>query len=397
VAFDRATAELPYEERSVVDADAFASFAERVGSTISPFVARPLVCELWPDAVAAVRRTGNLGRSLAEARHRLEGRWGLETLEVPLGEVCEQPAFRWFTAHLLAQLPRFHDIYNTSLAEFRAAAGIRSRTHPVPELAREDGWLEAPFWIWTKDDPRRRRLFARRSGRSVEITDRHGENHSLSLIAEKSAESAVERLTELAAAGVRIRPRALITTMFARLLLGDYFLHGIGGAKYDELTDRILARFFRIEPPVFGTLSATLRLPVERPSVTEDDVRRVEHDLRDLRFNPDRHLPLAAAQTPAIAALVADKRRWLADDRPKGKRLERHRALAALNERIAPSVSDVRDQLHAEREQIVERLRIARLLGSREFSFCLFPQETLRTQLLELSSGRPYSKQSERR
>ena len=28
-----------------------------------------------------------------------------------------------------------------------------------------------------------------------------------------------------------------MTTMFARLLLGDTFLHGIGGAKYDQVTD----------------------------------------------------------------------------------------------------------------------------------------------------------------
>ena len=32
-------------------------------------------------------------------------------------------------------------------------------------------------------------------------------------------------------------------------VLSDLFIHGIGGAKYDELTDEIIRRFFGIEPP----------------------------------------------------------------------------------------------------------------------------------------------------
>ena len=44
--------------------------------------------------------------------------------------------------------------------------------------------------------------------------------------------------------GIRLRPRALTTTMYLRLAMGDLFLHGIGGAKYDQLTDRIIEHFF---------------------------------------------------------------------------------------------------------------------------------------------------------
>ena len=57
---------------------------------------------------------------------------------------------------------------------------------------------------------------------------------------------AVERLRELPAGSIRLRTRALTTTMFSRFLLGDLFIHGIGGAKYDELGDEIARRFFGI-------------------------------------------------------------------------------------------------------------------------------------------------------
>ena len=43
-------------------------------------------------------------------------------------------------------------------------------------------------------------------------------------------------------------------------MLSDLFIHGIGGAKYDELTDQIICRFFGFEPPGFVALSATQRL-----------------------------------------------------------------------------------------------------------------------------------------
>ena len=51
---------------------------------------------------------------------------------------------------------------------------IRSTAHPVPDLAVDGPWLEAPYWVWTADDPRRRRLFARRRGGRLVLSDRHG-------------------------------------------------------------------------------------------------------------------------------------------------------------------------------------------------------------------------------
>ena len=36
--------------------------------------------------------------------------------------------------------------------------------------------------------------------------------------------------------GVKIRPRAILTTLYSRLFLSDLFIHGIGGAKYDAWT-----------------------------------------------------------------------------------------------------------------------------------------------------------------
>ena len=160
---------MPHEERQLLSADMFRSFARNVQRTVEPLVREPLVRQLWPLAQQASERTRNLGQILSQARHQLEAQWGLSTCELPLSHLCQGTAFRRFLAHVLAHLPRFRNIYNTSLTDYRQVHGIRSRTHPVADLGQNGDWYEAPFWIWTAADPRRRRLHVR------QVRVRHGD------------------------------------------------------------------------------------------------------------------------------------------------------------------------------------------------------------------------------
>ena len=113
-----------------------------------------MVAELWPLTIERNPQQTNLGLRLAQGRHALEETWHNETLELPQSAVCQLPEFAWFVAHLLANLPRFWAAYNDALAMYRRAHHLRNRAQPVPDLAASDGWLEAPFWIWSTDDPR---------------------------------------------------------------------------------------------------------------------------------------------------------------------------------------------------------------------------------------------------
>ncbi len=70
---------------------------------------------------------------------------------------------------------------------------------------------------------------------------------------------------QLEARGIKVRSRALTTTLYARLFLADLFVHGIGGGKYDELTDELIQGFFECEPPIYLVFSATRWLPLPRP------------------------------------------------------------------------------------------------------------------------------------
>lgn len=386
VPLDTATDEVPFEERSIRDVGLFASFPRRVREALGELVADPLVDALWPAALHALRRSDRLGLCLSEARHVFEGGLGLPTCDVPLSVVCDAWPFRWFAVHLLDQGERFRDVYNRSLAEYRRTHRIRSRSHPVPELARDDDWLEAPFWVWTSEAPRRRRLFARRRKDLLELTDRAGWRATLELPPEGDASRAVEQLAEQRAANLKLRPRALLTTLYARLVLGDHFVHGIGGAKYDQLTDALFERFFGMTPPAFVTATATLCLSVDHPRVTLDDVRELEQRLRSLDHHPERWLSDAQRSDAYVERLVAEKRRWLAADPPRGARLTRHRALGAINEALQPFVAATRSEWQRALDPLRDAAHRHALLASREYSYCLFSNRELPARLLALSA-----------
>src|SRR5439155_1393714 len=72
--------------------------------------------------------------------------------------------------------------------------------------------------------------------------------------------------------------------------LADLFIHGIGGAKYDELTDEIARRFYGCEPPRYLILSATLLLPLRAFPARPAEGQHLARELRDLHYNPQRHL-----------------------------------------------------------------------------------------------------------
>ncbi|MCU0958622.1 MAG: hypothetical protein MUF48_00830 [Pirellulaceae bacterium] len=387
VELDAATERVPYEARQVRDEALFRSFGQRVTRALAPLIATPLIRDWWPLVTTCLGRHGNLGRAVAEARHVLEGRWGLATWELPWSQVCDDWPFRAFAVSLLGDAERLWQVHNDALAAYRRVNRVRSHTHPVPDLVRHDDWWEVPFWLWTDSAPQRRPVFVRRAGAALTVTDRDSVYRELPVTADGGADRGVERLTAWHAEGIRLRPRALLTTMFARLVLSDLFVHGIGGAKYDELTDAIAYRLWGIAPPAHLVATATLKLPVAGGPVDVASSASVEQQLRELRYHPEHHLDEHAGET--ARRLVAEKRQWLAHDVPASARSARHRALERINQTLFALLHERHAALVAARGAARGEARRQAILAARDYAFCLFPSETLRTRLLELSGAAP--------
>ena len=137
-----------------------------------------------------------------------------------------------------------------------------------------------------------------------------------------------------------MRSRALTNTLYARLFVADLFIHGIGGGKYDELTDAIIHRYYGFEPPRFMVLSATLLLPLPRSPARPEHCQRLARELRDLHWNPQRHL---ADGDATAAELARQKRAWIErqplDRWTSASKPFSESACASWNDRLEPFVT----------------------------------------------------------
>ncbi|MEO1529285.1 MAG: hypothetical protein AAFX06_28020, partial [Planctomycetota bacterium] len=371
VPYDRGGQGVPFEQTLIESRESFDRFDEAVTAPLMGIVDEPIVRPLWEHAREAIQRCGFAGCAIAQARHAYESEVGLESVEVPQSVVCRSLGFVDFTVQILREAERFRECYNSAADTFRAAHGIRSSAHPVPNLGRDGDWIETPLWLYGNQSPQRRGVWVRRVGAAIEITDRARRQRRIENI--ESADAA-ESLAGLFTPEFKLRSRALITTMYARLVLSDLFLHGIGGGKYDELGGQIAADFWGIQPPSFMVLSATVHLPgAERDSVenVKSRIASMHRQTRDTIYQPERF-------ESADPNLVAAKRELLAKIPPRGQRSEWHHQLSQVNQQLSAELDDVRRSIRDEITRLEKRLRETLIWTSREHPFCIFPLEHLR-------------------
>lgn len=401
VEFDEPRPTCPWEELPLANRSVFESFATRVADAMRHWGISPLLTEAWPGARQFVRRTDRprVCDCLTAMRAMVERRWHAGNLELPLSSLSAAPGFYWFMAHLLAHLPRFLPLHNSIVAEYRRRHRLRSRTHPVPDLAVQDGWLESPFWVWRAGDHHRDRLFARQVGEELWLRDSRETLVRLPLTPERSACCAVEQLASLPARGIRLRSRALTTTLFARLFLADLFVHGIGGAKYDEMTDELIAKFYRLPAPAYATISATVHLPLGGGfPVDVQDLGHTAHQLWELDHSPERFLSRPDAESELLIQekfrLIAEQRAWrtsagaqrISSERERGR--ARHHRLREINRQLQLGVHFARNEVLARRQRLRSQLKANRILRSRDFAWVLFPEQRLQ-DFLETIPLRP--------
>ena len=395
IALDRISEEVPYEQRQIVDRQQWESFGERVGEAIGSVVPAPAVRQWWPLAIERSQQTASLGLALAQSRHLVELQWQSTSLELPQSRVCQLSAFRWFAVHLLDEMSSFHTVYNEALADYRRRHRIVNRAQPAADLGESDGWLETPFWIWSTDNPRRRALYVRRQGDELQLSDRDQWQQSLPISSGGSPERAVACLAEWEARGVKLRTRALMTTLFSRLLLADLFIHGIGGAKYDQVTEVLCEQFFGLTLPHSAVLSGTLRLPIEHATVEPDAQRKIAQRLRELTFHPEVHLEvpidtaLNLSDRQQIDSLLEQKSTWVNTVKTPENAAQRHAQIHSANQQLQPWLGERRKQLELQLAETGRQMQIAEIVESREYAAWLYPVEILRKFLLDFSPPMP--------
>ncbi len=204
------------------------------------------------------------------------------------------------------------------------------------------------------------------------------------------SEDAVADWLQMAVDGVLLRPRALMTTMFTRLVISDLFVHGIGGGKYDQMTDAIIRDYFNIPAPPMIVATATLRLPLAEQlqlGTVQDNAQALQQASASawhMRYHPEQHVSNSSDE---IQTLLNRKRELLEAIPPRGEKWDWHREITRVNKRLAELNKQAFESSQKQLQQLVMQTRQLKLATSREFSFCLFEQNYVVDALQRLASA----------
>ena len=322
------------------------------------------------------------------ARHAFATRFGIRNLEVPVSLISETDPFLNFFLHITANVKCFVDIYNSKLREYRKLKKISSKANPLPDLMEKGFVIEMPFWIW-EEGKQRKSLYASVSNGSrisilcenkmIEHFDFGEMNRSTNNLKN------LERLKALISKGIKIRPKAIANTMYSRMFFSDLFIHGIGGAKYDLITDEIIREFFGVEPPEYATISATLYLPYKPFDVSDEDINKMKHAVKDMGYNPDRYASRGIMEDAGMISLINEKKdlisRGASDSKEKHLTFDRIKQLNSLmKDKISPLIKKSENEI----ADLEKKLSYNSIVTNRNYPFCLYPEAMLR-ELFKLS------------
>ena len=324
-------------------------------------------CEGLRDSVSA---SENLAELMTAARRRYEGDL-TDYLELPVTAAAASEPFVRFAVDICLSARRFAAIHNDELASHRALHRLRSSARPFPDLVVDDEVIELPFWLLR--DGSRSGARIREASEGLILLGPDGD--LVTLPADPS-----QAVPVLLGSGIRLVPRALTLTLFVRTFLADLFIHGIGGSRYDRVTEAVAHRWWGIELPQFVTASLTMYLPLGAYLVTEDDLAEVDQRLHRLAHNPDEALGDIDFDSPGErdrALSLAGRKRDLvekisaegADRKVLGAEIREVNAeLAALLDPLAGELRSTRDRLSVQ-------IEASGVLADRTYPFCLWSPE----------------------
>jgi hypothetical protein len=177
------------------------------------------------------------------------------------------------------------------------------------------------------------------------------------------------------------------------MFVSDVFIHGVGGAKYDKITDGIIRDFYKVEPPDFITTSLTLYPSLEgqgaRGKGQEEPlgiIKELERKLRDMRYNPERYItpphspPSKGGDKEGVHDILDEKKSLLSllekdNINRKDISIQLKEINDKLYQKIKPDANEIKEKINvlAKQQQEIEAIQ------RRDYPYFLFsPKEVMK-------------------
>ncbi|MCB1179485.1 MAG: hypothetical protein KDK36_18030 [Leptospiraceae bacterium] len=283
---------IPGEERSLI-----ISILEEQNKEIEHFIPSGRISkikDIIDTYISGLKEGKQFYKLNEEIRESFLNEKGLEIHSFYFSEFIDSPEYRSFLEHICVNKDEFIRIYNESLEKYRKDHKIKNSAQPLPNLEKD----ELPFWKLNRETGIREKVY------NINPND-------------------------------FIIPRAITLTMFLRLFSCDLFIHGIGGARYEEVSENIIKEFFEFELPPHLIVSATMNLVPKSPfNFDIIDEKDLQKKIRDLSHSPEKFLP------PENEFVIKKRELQKEFSNPDSDKKELHKNISKLNEEMKILVKD---------------------------------------------------------
>ncbi|MCB1157509.1 MAG: hypothetical protein KDK45_08405, partial [Leptospiraceae bacterium] len=175
---------------------------------------------------------------------------GIEVYTIRSTELLASEAFQEFMECIYSHGGSFREIHNQALKDYRIEHRIKNHAQPLPDLTGAD----LPFWIY--------------------------ENGNRNRLSDKMN---IQKET--------IFPSAITLSMYVRMFLAEYFVHGTGGKRYEVIGDKLFEKFFSYKASSYSVVSCTMNLQIPE-EILSKCIDKTEYTKiqRVYEFSPEKFL-----------------------------------------------------------------------------------------------------------
>jgi len=360
----QAPPDVPYEAQPAPELTSWQAFLGRLEAALRTLDEPEVESAFhrFTDTASHVPPVDDIGAFLTMVRRRHEG--PRRYLEIPASHVSRTPEFLRFFLAILRDSPRFAETYNRHLDAYRERHNVRTAAQPFPNLERDAARVELPFWVTSGG--KRHSMYAERRDKTWKVGTREGVSV---MLADGDGPDRLER--------IEIRPKALTLTAFTRLFVADLFVHGVGGGRYDRVTDAVIADYFGIRSPRYAVVTATLHLPLHSHN-TDAERQRLQRRLLEIQHNPERAL---ASPSLEQQRLIDEKWRHIRSlDSSALTRRERRQItqrIREINESLSQELARERADAELRLRSLVDAPEADAAARYRGYPFCFFPPQSI--------------------
>ncbi len=370
--------DIPLEMRELPDKEQIKSFIDSVAKAY-PW---QFCNDIWSDPEflnpCRMKRFRNTADLITLFQSILNLHLGLDDiLYLPVSELSESDSFLNFFISATSEAARFASTYNDGVNKY-----IVDNQGTIRHLVghEQDGSIELPFWLISPDGERVSLNVVLDKSGTVTIANA---SLRLGVLDSVSRDGKKEQLRHiLQRTGYKLRPKAVSLTLFVRLFLADWFVHGIGAGRYEPVTDYILNEYYGIKPPDYGTATCTMTLPISESETSVDsEISQLKSQLHKLKHNPEKYIDETTLQKEPVASLIKAKKQQIAiagdESLSKDIRQSAWQSLLKTNQELFEYVMDIFVNLQ-KRITNIDKIKVSHeIINSREYFFGLFPKENL--------------------